>query len=77
MYDFTHAAPCAQAYVALSWVMTDEELSVETELALGFLDYLLTGTNASPMMKVGGNEQGGQDVGWEGRGEVFWVGSGW
>ena len=38
--------------MAVSWVMTDEEMSVETELALGFLDFLMMGTNASPLMKV-------------------------
>eukprot|EP00983_Pelagomonas_calceolata_P042534 1138534-Pelagomonas_calceolata.AAC.11 len=30
-----------QAYVAVNWVMEDKEIDVETELALGFLDYLM------------------------------------
>lgn len=35
----THTAP--QAYVGVNWVLTEEPLDVETELALGFLDYLM------------------------------------
>lgn len=30
-----------QAYVGVNWVLVDEPLDVETELALGFLDYLM------------------------------------
>lgn len=41
-----------KAYVGVSWLMTDEPLDVETELALGFLDYLILGTNASPLRKA-------------------------
>jgi hypothetical protein len=41
-----------KAYVALNWVLTDAHLDVETELALGFLDYLLLGTSAAPLRKV-------------------------
>lgn len=41
-----------QAYVGVNWVLTDEHLDVETELALGFLDYLMLGTNASPLRKA-------------------------
>uniref|UniRef100_A0A7S3VL18 Peptidase M16C associated domain-containing protein n=1 Tax=Dunaliella tertiolecta TaxID=3047 RepID=A0A7S3VL18_DUNTE len=41
-----------QAYVAVNWVMEDKEIDVETELALGFLDYLMLGTNASPLRKA-------------------------
>lgn len=36
----------------MNWVLTDEHLDVETELALGFLDYLMLGTNASPLRKA-------------------------
>jgi Zn-dependent M16 (insulinase) family peptidase len=43
-----------QAYVAVNWVLTDEPLDVETELALGFLDYLMLGTSAAPLRKVSG-----------------------
>jgi Zn-dependent M16 (insulinase) family peptidase len=41
-----------KAYVAVNWVLTDEPLDVETELALGFLDYLLLGTSAAPLKKA-------------------------
>ncbi|GBF88872.1 presequence protease [Raphidocelis subcapitata] len=41
-----------KAYVALNWVLTDTHLDVETELALGFLDYLLLGTSAAPLRKA-------------------------
>lgn len=45
--------PCStQAYVGVNWVLTDEHLDVETELALGFLNYLMLGTNAAPLTKV-------------------------
>ena len=40
--------------MAVNWVLTDQPLDVETELALGFLDYLLLGTPAAPLRKVGG-----------------------
>lgn len=32
--------------------MTDEPLDVETELALGFMDYLMLGTPAAPLRKA-------------------------
>jgi Zn-dependent M16 (insulinase) family peptidase len=41
-----------QAYVALNYVLTQEPLDVETELALGFLDYLMLGTPAAPLRKA-------------------------
>lgn len=41
-----------KAYVAVNWVLTDKALDVETELALGFLDYLLLGTSAAPLKKA-------------------------
>jgi len=41
-----------KAYVAVNWVLTDEPLSVETELGLAFLDYLMLGTNAAPLRKA-------------------------
>jgi len=41
-----------QAYASLNWVLTQEPLDVETELALGFLDYLLLGTPAAPLRKA-------------------------
>ena len=42
----------AKAFVSINWVLTEEPLDVETELALGFLDYLLLGTSASPLRKA-------------------------
>lgn len=52
--DVPAAGPDAdqKAYVAVNWVLTDEPLDVETELALGFLDYLLLGTSAAPLKKA-------------------------
>ncbi|KAF8058036.1 PREP1 [Scenedesmus sp. PABB004] len=41
-----------KAYAAVNWVLTSEPLDVETELALGFLDYLLLGTPAAPLRKA-------------------------
>jgi len=41
-----------KAFVSINWVLTEEPLDVESELALGFLDYLLLGTSASPLRKV-------------------------
>jgi Zn-dependent M16 (insulinase) family peptidase len=36
----------------VNWVLTQEPLDVETELALGFLDYLMLGTSAAPLRKA-------------------------
>eukprot|EP00878_Enallax_costatus_P000486 GHUV01000578.1.p1 GENE.GHUV01000578.1~~GHUV01000578.1.p1 ORF type:complete len:1096 (+),score=414.34 GHUV01000578.1:291-3290(+) len=41
-----------KAYAAVNWVLTSEPLDVETELALGFLDYLMMGTAAAPLRKA-------------------------
>lgn len=38
--------------VCLNWLLSDEPLGLETELALGFLDHLLLGTPASPLRKI-------------------------
>ncbi|CAM6087081.1 unnamed protein product [Calypogeia fissa] len=38
--------------VALNWLLTDKDLDLETELALGFLDNLLLGTPAAPLRKA-------------------------
>ena len=35
--------------VCINWLLSEEPLDVETELALGFLDHLLLGTPASPL----------------------------
>eukprot|EP01018_Ginkgo_biloba_P006178 Gb_04858 [translate_table: standard] len=37
--------------VCLNWVLADEPLDLETELALGFLDHLMLGTPAAPLRK--------------------------
>jgi len=45
--------PWLQAYVGVNWVMSDVEMDVETELALGFLDYLmLVGHRAGAVLKA-------------------------
>lgn len=41
-----------KAFVSVNWVLSEEPLDVETELALGFLDYLLLGTSAAPLSKA-------------------------
>ncbi|EFN52070.1 hypothetical protein CHLNCDRAFT_139318 [Chlorella variabilis] len=42
----------ARAFVSLNWVLTEQPLDLETELALGFLNYLMLGTSASPLRKA-------------------------
>jgi hypothetical protein len=39
--DGTDGHHNAQAFVSLNWVLSEEPLDLETELALDFLDYLL------------------------------------
>lgn len=39
----------AQAFVSLNWVLSEEPLDLETELALDFLDYLLVWTWLLPL----------------------------
>jgi hypothetical protein len=36
-----------QAFVSLNWVLAEEPLDLETELALDFLDYLLVRTHTT------------------------------
>uniref|UniRef100_A0A0D6R045 Peptidase M16C associated domain-containing protein n=1 Tax=Araucaria cunninghamii TaxID=56994 RepID=A0A0D6R045_ARACU len=38
--------------VCLNWLLADEPLDLETELALGFLDHLMLGTPAAPLRKT-------------------------
>ncbi|GKV22491.1 hypothetical protein SLEP1_g32359 [Rubroshorea leprosula] len=38
--------------VCLNWLLSDKPLDLQTELELGFLDYLLLGTPASPLRKA-------------------------
>ena len=39
-------------FVSLNWVLAPDAVDLETELALGFLDYLLLGTSAAPLRKA-------------------------
>lgn len=41
-----------KAFVSLNWLLSEEPLDLETELAWGFLDYLLLGTSAAPLRKA-------------------------
>ncbi len=41
-----------KAFVSLNWLLAEEPLDLETELAWGFLDYLLLGTPAAPLRKA-------------------------
>lgn len=38
--------------ICLNWLLSDEPLGLETELAIGFLNHLLLGTPASPLRKI-------------------------
>ncbi|GIL59935.1 hypothetical protein Vafri_14588 [Volvox africanus] len=51
-----------KAYVSVSWVLSDNPLDVETELALGFLNYLMLGTPAAPLRKALNDSQLGAAV---------------
>jgi len=42
----------SKAFASVNWLMTEHDLDLQTELALGFLDYLMTGTAASPLRKA-------------------------
>jgi hypothetical protein len=51
--------PCLQAgtdaqkaFVSVNWVLTAEDLDLETDVVLTFLDYLLAGTSASVLHKA-------------------------
>ena len=46
-----------KAFASVNWLLSEQEIDVETEMALGFLDYLMTGTSASPLRK-GLNDSG-------------------
>lgn len=41
-----------KAFSSVNWVLTADEMDLETEVAMSFLDYLLTGTSASPLRKA-------------------------
>lgn len=41
-----------QAFVSVNWLLSEEHIDLETELAWGFLDYLMLGTTASPLRRA-------------------------
>ena len=41
-----------QAFVSVNWLLAEEHIDLETELAWGFLDYLMLGTTASPLRRA-------------------------
>ena len=41
-----------KAFVSINWVLTEQPLDLETELAFGFLNYLMLGTDASPLRRA-------------------------
>jgi hypothetical protein len=41
-----------KAFVSVNWLLTEEPLDLETELALGFLNFLMLGTSAAPLRKA-------------------------
>ena len=41
-----------QAFVSLNWLLSEDNLDLETELAFGFLNFLMLGTPASPLTKA-------------------------
>jgi hypothetical protein len=42
----------AKAFCSVNFVLSEKPLDVETSVALTFLDYLLVGTDAAPLMKA-------------------------
>jgi presequence protease len=41
-----------KAFVSVNWLLSEEPLDLETELALGFLNFLMLGTDASPLRRA-------------------------
>lgn len=41
----------SKSYVAMQWLLNDDKLDLDTELALGFLDHLMLGTVSAPLRK--------------------------
>lgn len=50
--DGAPAPDAPKEFVSLNWVLAPDAVDLETELALGFLDYLLLGTSAAPLRKA-------------------------
>ncbi|CAG9466039.1 unnamed protein product [Pedinophyceae sp. YPF-701] len=42
----------SKAYVGVQWLLEEDQLDLETSLALAFLDFLLQGTSAAPLRKA-------------------------
>lgn len=38
--------------MSVNWLLSEEHIDLETELAWGFLDYLMLGTTASPLRRA-------------------------
>jgi len=38
--------------VSVNWLLSEEHIDLETELAWGFLDYLMLGTTAAPLRRA-------------------------
>ena len=41
-----------QAFVSVNWLLAEDQIDLETELAWGFLDYLMLGTTAAPLRRA-------------------------
>ncbi|KAI8103761.1 hypothetical protein M9435_006289 [Picochlorum sp. BPE23] len=41
-----------KSFLSVNWLLSEEPLDLETELGLGFLNYLMLGTSASPLRKA-------------------------
>lgn len=41
-----------KAFISVNWVLSEGDLDLETNVALSFLDYLLAGTSAAPLVKA-------------------------
>ncbi|KAL0031729.1 hypothetical protein WJX79_003426 [Trebouxia sp. C0005] len=41
-----------KAFVSVNWLLSEEHIDLETELAWGFLDYLMLGTTAAPLRRA-------------------------
>lgn len=55
-------ADAKKAYIAVNWVLSDKPLDIETELGLGFLDYLMLGTPAAPLRKALNDSRCGEEA---------------
>ena len=42
----------SKAFVSVNWLLSEDVFDVETQLAFGFLDFLLLGTSGSPLRKA-------------------------